>query len=97
MTEELPALATALLEARRREAPLDIDLAESLRGFVLAEAVQQVGREEAFRLVGRESLVKSRNHQKALKQELKKAETLCQEVGQPVPPVLTQAGGGEPS
>jgi transcriptional regulator with AAA-type ATPase domain len=86
-----------VLEAQRQGAPLDIDLAESLRGFVLAEAVQQVGREEAFRLVGRESLVKSRNHQKALKQELKKAEALCQEVGQPVPPALTQAGGGEPS
>ncbi|MFY0571446.1 sigma-54-dependent transcriptional regulator [Archangium lansingense] len=85
-----------VLEAQRREAPLDIDLAESLRGFVLAEAVRQVGREEAFRLVGRESLVKSRNHQKALKQEVKKAEALCQEVGQPVPLVLAQAGGGEP-
>jgi transcriptional regulator with AAA-type ATPase domain len=85
-----------VLEAQRRQTPLDIDLAESLRGFVLAEAVRQVGREEAFRLVGRESLVKSRNHQKALKQELKKAEALCQEVGQPVPPALTQAGG-EPS
>jgi transcriptional regulator with AAA-type ATPase domain len=86
-----------VLEAQRRQTPLDIDLAASLRGFVLAEAVQQVGREEAFRLVGRESLVKSRNHQKALKQELKKAEALCQEVGQPVPPVLAQAGGGESS
>ncbi len=30
-------------------------------------------------LVGRESLVKSHNHQKALKQEVKKAETLCRE------------------
>jgi transcriptional regulator with AAA-type ATPase domain len=86
-----------VLEAKRRQAPLDIDLAESLRGFVLAEAVQQVGREEAFRLVGRESLVKSRNHQKALKQELKKAEALCREVGQPLPATLTQAGDGEPS
>ena len=67
-----------------------------LRGFVLGEAVQQVGREEAFRVVGREILVKNRNHQKALKHEVKKAEALCKEVGQPVPPVLAQAGGGEP-
>ncbi len=98
LVEALSQAARAfVLEARRREAPLDIELAESLRGFVLAEAVQQVGREEAFRLVGRESLVKSRNHQKALKQEVKKAEALCHEVGQLVPPTLVQAGGGEPS
>jgi transcriptional regulator with AAA-type ATPase domain len=97
LVEAMSQAARAFVrEARHRQAPLDIDLAESLRGFVLAEAVRQVGREEAFRLVGRESLVKSRNHQKALKQELKKAEALCQEVGQPVPPALTQAGG-EPS
>lgn len=84
-----------VLEAQRRQAPLDIDLAESFRGFVLAEAVQQVGREEAFRLVGRESLVKSRNHLKALRQELKKAEALCAEVKQPVPASLTKAAGEE--
>lgn len=84
-----------VLEAQRRQAPLDIDLAESFRGFVLAEAVQQVGREEAFRLVGRESLVKSRNHLKALRQELKKAEALCTEVKQPVPAALGKAGGEE--
>ncbi|WP_224364702.1 sigma-54-dependent transcriptional regulator [Hyalangium versicolor] len=86
-----------VLEAQRRRAPLDIDFAESLRGFVLAEAVQQVGRDEAFRLVGRESLVKSRNHLKALRQELKKAEALCTEVGQPVPTALTHAGSSEAS
>jgi DNA-binding NtrC family response regulator len=86
-----------VLEAQRRQAPLDIDLAEGFRGFVLAEAVQQVGREEAFRLVGRESLVKSRNHLKALRQELKKAEALCTEVKQPVPASLTKAGGEESS
>jgi DNA-binding NtrC family response regulator len=88
-----------VLEAQRRQAPLDIYLAESLRGFVLAEAVQQVGREEAFRLLGRDSLVKSRNHLKALRQELKKVEALCRETGQPVPPSLglAQLGNGEPS
>ncbi|PTL81269.1 sigma-54 dependent transcriptional regulator [Vitiosangium sp. GDMCC 1.1324] len=80
-------------EAQRRESPLDIDFAECLRGFVLAEAVQQVGREEAFRLLGRESLVKSRNHLKALRQELKKAEALCKEVGQPIPALFAQAEG----
>ncbi|MBJ6760078.1 sigma-54-dependent Fis family transcriptional regulator [Myxococcaceae bacterium JPH2] len=78
-------------EAQRRQAPLDIDFAETLRGFVLAEAVQQVGRDEAFRLLGRASLVTSRNHLKALRQEVKKAEALCTEIGQPVPGVLTQA------
>ncbi|WP_225413230.1 sigma-54-dependent transcriptional regulator [Stigmatella hybrida] len=84
-----------VMEAQRRGAPLDIDLAESLRGFVLAEAVQQVGREEAFRLVGRESLVKSRNHLKALRQEVKKAEALCAEVGQAPPSSLAQAAAAE--
>ncbi|QRN98821.1 sigma 54-interacting transcriptional regulator [Archangium violaceum] len=98
LVEALSQAARAFVrEAQRRRAPLDIDLAESLRGFVLAEAVLQVGRDEAFRLLGRESLVKSRNHQKALKQELKKAEALCLELGQSVPPALVQAGGGEPS
>jgi DNA-binding NtrC family response regulator len=86
-----------VLEAQRRQAPLDIDLAESFRGFVLAEAVQQLGREEAFKLVGRESLVKSRNHLKALRQELKKAEALCAEVKQPVPVSLSKAGSDEAS
>ncbi|HEX8705668.1 MAG TPA: sigma 54-interacting transcriptional regulator [Myxococcaceae bacterium] len=89
------AARSFVMEAQRRQAPLDIDLAESFRGFVLAEAVQQVGREQAFRLVGRESLVKSRNHLKALRQELKKAEALCGEVNQPVPPSVVQAGSGE--
>jgi DNA-binding NtrC family response regulator len=93
LVESLCQAARAfVMEAQRREAPLDIDLAESFRGFVLAEAVQQVGREQAFRLVGRESLVKSRNHLKALRQELKKAEALCGEVSQPVPPSVVQAG-----
>lgn len=91
------AARTFVQEAQRRKSPLDIDLAESFRGFVLAEAVQQVGREEAFRLVGRESLVKSRNHLKALRQEMKKAEALCTEVKQPVPASVTQAVGGESS
>jgi DNA-binding NtrC family response regulator len=98
LVEAISLAARAFVqEAQRRQAPLDIDLAESFRGFVLAEAVQQVGREEAFRLVGRESLVKSRNHLKALRQELKKAEALCTEVKQPVPAALVQAGGGESS
>ncbi len=98
LVEALSQAARAfVLEAQRRQAPLDIDLAESFRGFVLAEAVQQVGREEAFRLVGRESLVKSRNHLKALRQELKKAEALCAEVKQPVPAVLSKAGDEEAS
>ena len=100
---EGPALAEALclaarafvLEVQRRQCPLDIDMAESFRGFVLAEAVQQLGREEAFKLVGRESLVKSRNHLKALRQELKKAKTLCSELQQPVPAVLSEAEDDE--
>ncbi|QRN97850.1 sigma 54-interacting transcriptional regulator [Archangium violaceum] len=84
-------------EARRRQSPLDIDLAESFRGFVLGMAAKQVGKEEAFRLVGREALVKSRNHQKTLRRELEKVEALCREVAHPGPEFLEllSAEGGD--
>ncbi len=75
-------------EAQRREAPLDIDLAECFRGFVLGMAVREVGKDEAFRLVGRDALVKTRNHHKALRRELGKVALLCQEVGWTKPEFL---------
>jgi len=77
-------------EAQHRQAPLDIDLAECFRGFVLGTAVRQVGKDEAFRLVGREALVKTRNHHKALRRELEKVSLLCQEVGRAKPEFLEQ-------
>ncbi|MFP2907605.1 hypothetical protein ACLESD_21655 [Pyxidicoccus sp. 3LFB2] len=45
-------------------------------------AIRQVGRDEGFRLLGRESLVKNRNHHKALKRELEKVEALYKALGE---------------
>ena len=73
-------------EVRRRGAPLDLDLTEAFRGFVLGTAVQRVGRDEAFLLLGRENLVKNRNHQKALRRELEKVDLLLRALGQDASP-----------
>lgn len=93
MEEEQPLLdalmsaAVAFVrEAERKSAegaPLDLDLADSFRGFVLAAAAEKLGgsREEAFRLFGREKLVASRNHQKVFKKELERVENLCSIIG----------------
>jgi DNA-binding NtrC family response regulator len=85
-------------ELRGRNAPLDIDHVEAFRGFVLGVASEQLGREEAFRLLGRESLVRSRNHRRALRRELERVEALCRELGQPGPaflaPLLAEADEG---
>ncbi|HET9960578.1 MAG TPA: sigma 54-interacting transcriptional regulator [Polyangiaceae bacterium] len=62
--------------------PLDLDLADSFKGFVLGVASERRGsREEAFRLFGRERLVTSRNHQKVFKRELERTENLCRSIG----------------
>ncbi|MBU8899288.1 sigma-54-dependent Fis family transcriptional regulator [Corallococcus sp. H22C18031201] len=87
--EALRAAAQAFVsEARRRNAPLDLDLADAFRGLVLAMAIRQVGRDEAFRLLGRESLVKNRNHHKALKRELEKVDALYKALGEDSSPFL---------
>ncbi|XXF76533.1 sigma 54-interacting transcriptional regulator [Myxococcaceae bacterium GXIMD 01537] len=81
--DALRAAAQAFVnEARRRNDSLDLDLADAFRGFVLGLAIRQVGREEAFRLLGRESLVKNRNHHKALKRELDRVEALYKSLGE---------------
>ncbi|HLL52881.1 MAG TPA: sigma 54-interacting transcriptional regulator [Myxococcaceae bacterium] len=59
----------------------DLDLAESFKGFVTGVAVQQFGRDQAFRLLGRESLVKNRNHYKALRRELDRVDALLRQLG----------------
>jgi DNA-binding NtrC family response regulator len=62
--------------------PLDLDLTDGFKGFVLAVATEKKGnREDAFRLFGREKLVTSRNHQKVFKRELERAENICTSIG----------------
>ncbi|QDE70577.1 sigma-54-dependent transcriptional regulator [Myxococcus xanthus] len=83
LPEALRAAAQAFVaEARRRNAPLDLDLADAFRGMVLGLAIRQVGRDEGFKLLGRESLVKNRNHHKALKRELEKVDSLYKALGE---------------
>jgi hypothetical protein len=83
LMEALRAAAQSfLLEARRREGPLDLDLADAFRGFVLGTAVRQLGRDEAFRVLGRDSLVRNRNHHKALKREVEKVDALLRALGE---------------
>lgn len=69
VSELLDAAAAALVRLAQERAaagtPLDLDLTDAFRGFVIAAATSKLGRkEEAFRLFGRESLVTSRNHTK---------------------------------
>jgi DNA-binding NtrC family response regulator len=79
------AAARFVAEAARRSGGLDLDLLDGLRGLALAEAIRQTGsKEAAFRLLGRESLVRARNHHKALQRELARAADLSRALGLPV-------------
>lgn len=82
-------LLTAAAESFVRVAqqrPIDLDLADAFRGFVLAAAVRRLeDPEAAFRLLGKEQLVKNRNHQKVLKRELERASKLLEAIGE-IPP-----------
>jgi transcriptional regulator with AAA-type ATPase domain len=89
----LKALRTAaqafVQEARRRQAPpLELDLADAFRGFVLGAAFQQVGREEALRLFGLNAAVKNRNHHRLLRRELDRVEALCKALGAKPDPLI---------
>ena len=76
--------AEFVAEALRRGRGLDLDLLTGLRGLALAEAIRQTGSPEAaFTLLGRESLVRGRNHHKALQRELGRAADLCRALGFP--------------
>jgi len=84
ITDLLRAAARALIrEAQRRDGvPLDLDLTDAFRGFVLGTAAVELGPEEAFRLFNREKLVATRNHHRTLRKELEKVEALYQALGQ---------------
>lgn len=79
------AAAAFVAEAERRgpgEAPLDIELTEALRGFVMGAAARKLGsKEAAFRLFGRDALVAHRNHHKVFKRELERIAALGREIG----------------
>jgi DNA-binding NtrC family response regulator len=82
----LAAAAAFVAEVESRgggSAGLDLDLAESFKGFVLGVATEKLGgdRDEAFRLLGREKLLVGRNHHKVLKRELERVEALCTALG----------------
>ncbi|MFY0580477.1 sigma-54-dependent transcriptional regulator [Cystobacter fuscus] len=81
LPEALKVAALAFVqEAQRRS--LDLDLADAFRGFVLGTAVRQLGRDEAFRVLGRESLLRNRNHHKALRREVEKVDALLKTLGE---------------
>jgi len=86
LIDALLSAAVAFVSAAEHGAaagkPLDLDLTDGFKGFVLAVATEKMGsREDAFRLLGREKLVTSRNHQKVFKRELERAENVCSSIG----------------
>jgi DNA-binding NtrC family response regulator len=86
LVDALVAAAAAFVgeaEARGGREPLDLDLADCFKGFVLGVAAEKLGgnRDEAFRLLGREKLVGSRNHHKVLKREIERVQALCDALG----------------
>jgi DNA-binding NtrC family response regulator len=87
LVDALVSAAAAFVgEAEKRAragAPLDLDLADAFKGFVLGVAVEKLGgdRDKAFELVGREKLVAARNHHKLLKREMERVEALCNALG----------------
>ncbi len=95
----LGAAAAFVHEAEKREGdtPLDLDLTDSFKGFVLGVATEKLGgnRDEAFKLLGRAQLVASRNHHKVLKRELERVEALCVALGSGEPPPFSRALGAE--
>lgn len=63
---------------------LDLDLADGFRGIVLTAAIAETGgADEAFRLLDKESMVQNRNHWKALRREIERANALCRALGLP--------------
>jgi hypothetical protein len=96
LTEVLSTAAGAFVSVAQARGPggLDLDLADSFRGLVLAVATRRLGRDEAFRLFGRESLVKSRNHYRMLRRELEKLEALYKALGPAGSPFSDLLEGG---
>ncbi|XXT14618.1 sigma 54-interacting transcriptional regulator [Sorangium sp. So ce429] len=79
------AAAAFVAEAERKSPdrpPLDLDMTDAFRGFVVGMAARKLGsKEAALRLLGRESVVSYRNHHKAFKREIDKVAALCRAIG----------------
>ncbi len=102
LVSTLVAAAAAFVhEAEKRAggAGLDLDLADSFKGFVLGVATEKLGgnRDEAFKLLGRAQLVASRNHHKVLKRELERVEALCAALASDEPVPFSRTLGAETS
>jgi hypothetical protein len=99
LTEVLSTAASAFVSAAQARGPgaLDLDLADSFRGLVLAVASRRLGRDEAFRLFGRESLIKSRNHHRTLRREIERLEALYKALGLGGSPFADLLEGGADS
>ncbi|MGZ3447394.1 MAG: AAA-type ATPase lid domain-containing protein, partial [Myxococcaceae bacterium] len=99
LTEVLSTAAGAFVSAAQARGPgaLDLELADSFRGLVLAVAARRLGRDEAFRLFGRESLIKSRNHYRTLRREIERLETLYKALGLAGSPFADLLEGGADS
>jgi MoxR-like ATPase len=99
LTEVLSTAAGAFVSAAQARGPgaLDLDLADSFRGLVLAVATRRLGRDEAFRLFGRESIVKSRNQYRTLRRELERLEALYKALGLAGSPFSDLLEGGADS
>lgn len=96
----LAAAAAFVREAEKRGGTgLDLDLADSFKGFVLAVATEKAGgnRDQAFQLLGRAQLVAARNHHKVLKRELERVEALCAALGSDEPLPFSRALAAESS
>jgi DNA-binding NtrC family response regulator len=101
LVDALLTAALAFVEEAERSAQtgtfLELDLADAFKGFVLGVAVDKLrgNRDDAFRLFGRDKLVTNRNHQKVLKREFERVESLCAAVGQEGFPFGRLVEGGE--
>jgi hypothetical protein len=83
LLDALVAAAAAFVREVEGGAAIDLDLADSFKGFVLGVATEKLGgdRDGAFKLLGREKLLAGRNHHKVLKRELERVEALCAALG----------------
>jgi hypothetical protein len=72
-----------------------VDLADALKGAVLAEAVRESGGDarKAFAQLGLEARTQGGNHLKTLRRERQRLEALCAAIGVDLPP--DWAGGDE--
>jgi DNA-binding NtrC family response regulator len=95
LVDALVAAAAAFVaEAEKR--PIDLDLADAFKGFVLGAAAEKVGgADAAFKLFGRERLVASRNHHKVMKREMERVDALCAATGEERSPFAGVAGEDE--